>query len=108
MSTTTVPMAHDSAVALSALEKLISKFARHLPPGAAFEFQLPGRMVRLAGDGQVRFRLTLHNQKAVAALKSLDEMRIGEAYRFGDLRIEGDLAAARYLPNTMTDTQLTA
>src|SRR5258708_38063785 len=108
MSTPSVPMAHDSAFALSALEKLISTFARHFPPDAAFEFQLPGRMVRRAGDGQVRFRLTLHNQKAVAALKSLDEMRIGEAYLFGDLSIEGDLAAALDLRNSLTDKHLLA
>jgi cyclopropane-fatty-acyl-phospholipid synthase len=106
MTTTTIPLAHDPAVPLSALEKLIDKFGRHLPPGAAFEYKLPGRPMLRAGEGQVQFRLTLHNDKAVAALKSLDEMRIGEAYLFGDLSIEGDLVAALDLRSSLTDRHL--
>jgi cyclopropane-fatty-acyl-phospholipid synthase len=106
MTTTAIPLANRAAVPLSALEGLISKFGRHLPPGAAFEFQLPGRPVRRIGGGQVRFRLTLHNEKAVAALKSLDEMRIGEAYLFGDLSIAGDLVAALDLRSSLTDKHL--
>ncbi|MGA3078585.1 MAG: class I SAM-dependent methyltransferase [Bryobacteraceae bacterium] len=106
MSATTVPITHDPAVPLSRLEKLICTFGSHLPTGAAFEFQLPGRLVRRVGDGQVQFRLTLHNEKAVAALKSLDEMRIGEAYLFGDLSIEGDLVAALDLRSSLTDKHL--
>jgi cyclopropane-fatty-acyl-phospholipid synthase len=93
----------DMAAELSAVEKLICSFARHLPAGTAFEFALPGRPLRRAGEGVVKFRVTLHNEKAVEALKSLDEMRVGQAYLFGDLSIDGDLVAALDVRNTFTD-----
>jgi cyclopropane-fatty-acyl-phospholipid synthase len=93
----------DAASTWSSTERVISSFGRHLPAGSAFEFRLPGCPVRQAGDGQVRFRITFHNQKAVDALKSLDEIRIGEAYLFGDLDVDGDLVAALDLRAALTD-----
>jgi cyclopropane-fatty-acyl-phospholipid synthase len=81
----------------------MAQFGRHLPPDRAFEFQLPGRPVRQVGNGLVKFRLILHNDRGLAALKSLDEMRIGEAYLFGDLSIDGDLVAALDLRLSLTD-----
>src|SRR5215471_4188594 len=105
MNATMVPSPSmlDTTPELSTVEKLICAFARHLPAGTAFEFSLPGRPLRRAGEGVAKFRLTFHNQKAVAALKSLDEMRIGQAYLFGDLSIDGDLIAALDVRNTFTD-----
>src|SRR6476620_8678038 len=94
MASGTVPVISTGADApLSALERTIASFGRHLPAGSAFEFSLPGRPCRRTGEGDVRFRLVFENEKAVAALKSLDEMRIGNAYLAGDLSIEGDLTA---------------
>ena len=109
MATTTVatpslpPSLDGAGWTLSPTEKAISSLGRHLPTGTAFEFRLPGRPVRRAGDGQVKFRLTFNNQKALDALKSLDEMRIGEAYLFGDLDVDGDLVAALDLRTALTD-----
>ncbi|HEY6968412.1 MAG TPA: class I SAM-dependent methyltransferase [Candidatus Angelobacter sp.] len=97
------PIVLDTTPELSTVEKLICAFARHLPAGTAFEFSLPGRPLRRAGEGSVKFRVSLHNKKAVQALKSLDEMRIGQAYLFGDLSIDGDLVAAFDVRNTFTD-----
>jgi cyclopropane-fatty-acyl-phospholipid synthase len=87
----------------SALEKMIASFGRHLPAGSAFEFFLPGRPVRRAGEGDVRFRLGFLNEKAVAALKSMDEMRIGNAYLAGDIDIDGDLTAVLDLRRSLND-----
>ena len=96
MATSTVSTSRllDAGSTWSSTERAISSFGRHLPPGSAFEFRLPGRPVPRAGDGQVKFRITFNNEKAMEALKSLDEMRIGEAYLFGDLDVDGDLVAA--------------
>jgi len=93
---------------LSALEKLISSMGDHLPAGTTFEFRLPDRPLRRAEEGVIKFRLTFRNQRAVDALKSLDEMRIGEAYLFGDLSIDGDLTAALDMRSSLTDKHLLA
>jgi len=103
MKATMVPSLLDAISELSPVEKMMCAFARHLPAGAAFEFSLPGHPLRRAGQGLVKFRVTLHNERAVQALKSLDEMRIGQAYLFGDLSIDGDLVAALEMRNTFTD-----
>jgi len=97
------PIVLDSTTELSTVEKLICAFARHLPAGTAFEFALPGRPLRRAGEGVVKFRVTLHNKKAVEALKSLDEMCVGQAYLFGDLSIDGDLVAALDVRKSFAD-----
>src|SRR5262249_53108200 len=44
------------------------------------------------------------NARAVAALASFDELRIGEAYLDGDLDIEGSLIAALDLRSAFSDT----
>ena len=93
----------DIPAPLSTFEKMFSSFGRHLPAGSAFEFQLPGRPLRRTGDGETKFRITFHNEKAVDALKSMDEMRIGKAYLSGNLSIDGDLVAALNLRNSLTD-----
>lgn len=87
----------------TSLEKAFTKLASGLPHGSAFEFQLPDRPALKVGSGNVNFRVLARNQRAVTALKSLDEMRIGEAYLFGDLDIEGDLIAALDLRNSFHD-----
>lgn len=89
----------------AALEKTLAK---SLPGGSAFEVQFPSQPVLQVGEGSVRFRVTARNARAVSALKSLDEIRIGEAYLFGDLDIDGDLVAALDLRNSLTDRHLLA
>lgn len=89
----------------AALEKA---FLKSLPPGTAFEMQMPGQPVLRIGEGAVKFRVAANNEAAISAIKSLDEIRIAEAYLSGDLDIDGDLLAAFDLRNALTDTHLLA
>jgi cyclopropane-fatty-acyl-phospholipid synthase len=95
--------AREIAALPAALEQTMARLGTHLPPGVAFGFQLPGRPLLRVGCGEIAFRISVHNERAVAALKSLDELRIGEAYIFGDLDIEGNLLAAFDLRNSLCD-----
>jgi cyclopropane-fatty-acyl-phospholipid synthase len=95
-------------VAPSTLEKIIARLAASLPPGTAFEFQVPDRSLMRVGSGEVTFRVVARNERAVSALKSMDEIAIGEAYLFGDLDIDGDLVAALDLRNSLHDPHLLA
>ena len=58
-----------------------------------FELCLPDGSVQGFGHGAPRFRAVLKNKRALRAIASLDEGRIGDAYLEGDidLDIEGDL-----------------
>jgi hypothetical protein len=71
-------------------DKVMETFDR-LFTGAAFEFQLPGRPSRLLGQGEPAFQILVRNQAGVAALGSLNENRIGEAYLNGDIDLNGDV-----------------
>ena len=74
-------------------DKVIETFDR-LFSGAAFEVQLPGRPSRRFGQGEPAFQILVRNQAGVAALGSLNENRIGEAYLNGDIDLGGDVVAA--------------
>ena len=80
------------------MESLVSS----LPPDTAFELELNGTQ-QSVGNGNVKFRVAIHNRRGVAALTSMDEKRIGEAYLDGDITIEGDLVAALDLRTRLTD-----
>src|SRR5215831_12456741 len=75
------------------LQKLLASMASALPPDTAFDVDIAGERQRI-GNGQVRFQLGVHNERGKAALASLDEKRIGEAYLDGDISLEGDLVSA--------------
>ncbi len=94
-----------SAPLPAALEK---KLIESLPEGSAFEMQLPGQPPWRLGGGAVKFGVTANNAHAVSAIKSLDEIRIAEAYMSGDLDIEGDLLAAFDLRNSLADRHFLA
>ncbi|HKQ77945.1 MAG TPA: class I SAM-dependent methyltransferase [Blastocatellia bacterium] len=87
----------------AALEVKIAALADGLLDGQAFELQLSGGAPRRIGTGEVAFRLAAHNERGMAALSSLDERRIGEAYLDGDLDLDGDLVAALNLRVKLTD-----
>ena len=74
-------------------DKVLGTFDR-LFTGAAFELQLPGRPSHLLGQGEPAFQILVRNQTGVAALGSLNENRIGEAYLNGDIDLDGDVVAA--------------
>ncbi len=84
------------------LKRLSESLATSLPPNTAFELEFDGVRNRI-GNGIVKFRVAIHNQRGVTALGSMDEKRIGEAYLDGDISVEGDLVAALDLRTTLTD-----
>jgi cyclopropane-fatty-acyl-phospholipid synthase len=84
------------------LQRFLEPLASSLPPNTAFELELNGVPSRI-GNGIVKFRVAIHNQRGVSALSSMDEKRIGEAYLDGDISVEGDLVAALDLRTTLTD-----
>ena len=55
---------------------------------------MPDGSVIRAGSGAPSFRIEAVNRSGLAAMKSLDEVRIANAYINGDLNFEGDLFAA--------------
>lgn len=71
-----------------------------------FSLALPGRPVAVIGGGEVRFSITAHDAAGAAALESLDELRIGEAYLEGHVDIEGDMLAALELRPLLCDRHL--
>jgi cyclopropane-fatty-acyl-phospholipid synthase len=74
-------------------DKVVERFDQ-LFVGAAFLLELPDRSSRRFGDGEPAFQLLVRNQAGLAALGSLNETRIGEAYLAGDIDLEGDVVAA--------------
>lgn len=84
------------------LKRILESLNSSLPADTAFEVEIGGEELRI-GDGQVKFRVAIHNRRGVSALSSLDEKRIGEAYLDGDITIEGDLVAALDLRDMLTD-----
>ena len=56
-----------------------------------FSLELPGGDRRAFGQGQPEFSVALRNDKALKALRTLDEGDIAEAYLQGDIDIEGDM-----------------
>ena len=84
------------------LKQIIDSLASSLPPDTAFELELDGAPRRI-GNGAVKFRVAIHNQRGLAAITSMDEKRIGEAYLDSDISIEGDLVAALDLRTRLTD-----
>ncbi|MBV9759095.1 MAG: class I SAM-dependent methyltransferase [Acidobacteriaceae bacterium] len=87
---------------------LVKVLGASLPEGSAFELQFPGEAPVAIGKGQVKFRIVAKNARGVSALKSLDEVRIAEAYMTQDLDLDGDLLAALDLRNSLTDKHLLA
>ncbi len=84
------------------LRRIIEALESSLLPDTAFELTLNGVPHRI-GKGTVKFRVAIPNQQGMAALASMDEKRIGEAYLDGNINVEGDLVAALNLRTTLTD-----
>jgi cyclopropane-fatty-acyl-phospholipid synthase len=76
------------------LEDRVTRTFDRLFVGAAVELQLPGRPPHLLGESAPAFQILVRNQAGLAALGSLNENRIGEAYLNGDIDLHGDLVAA--------------
>jgi cyclopropane-fatty-acyl-phospholipid synthase len=56
-----------------------------------FTIELPNGEERNIGQGEAEFRVGLRNDRAIRALRTLDEGDIAEAYLQGDIDLEGDM-----------------
>ncbi|HET7211576.1 MAG TPA: class I SAM-dependent methyltransferase [Methyloceanibacter sp.] len=74
--------------AAATLDALIGRIGKIATP---FKIELPDGEKRNLGEGAPEFRVSLRNDKALRALRSLDEGNISEAYLRGDLDIEGNM-----------------
>jgi cyclopropane-fatty-acyl-phospholipid synthase len=87
----------------SIIEKKLAMVADGLFDGQSFDIQLPDRQRLQIGKGEPAFSVRVNNRQGLAALKSLDEVHIGEAYLNGDIDLEGDLVAALNLRGRLSD-----
>lgn len=55
------------------------------------------------GDGEPQFDLHIHNDRGLRALRSLEELRIADAYVGGDIDLEGDVIKAMWLRDALDD-----
>ena len=67
----------------------------HLPDGSAYQL---GKL-----SDQVDFEIFLHNDNAVNAITSLDEVKLAEAYINGDIEITGDFMKVLDLRHAISD-----
>ncbi|MGZ5849582.1 MAG: SAM-dependent methyltransferase [Methyloceanibacter sp.] len=56
-----------------------------------FSIELPNGERRQVGEGEPEFQVGLRNERALRAIRSLDEGNISEAYLRGDIDLEGDM-----------------
>ncbi|HSB59658.1 MAG TPA: hypothetical protein VLD66_08665, partial [Methyloceanibacter sp.] len=76
------------STAASTIEALVNRVGGIAVP---FSVELPDGEKRYLGEGKPEFHVGLRNEKALRALRSLDEGNISEAYLAGDIDIEGDM-----------------
>jgi cyclopropane-fatty-acyl-phospholipid synthase len=74
--------------AASTIDALLTRLNGFATP---FSIELPSGETRKVGEGEPEFRVGLRNERALKALRTLDEGDISEAYLHGDLDIEGDM-----------------
>jgi cyclopropane-fatty-acyl-phospholipid synthase len=72
----------------------------------AFSVRAPSGDVLQFGNGTPAFALVIHNDAGLAALRSLNEPRLAEAYIRGDYDIEGDFITALSLRDALSDRSL--
>jgi cyclopropane-fatty-acyl-phospholipid synthase len=72
----------------------------------AFSVRTPAGDVLHVGNGAPVFELVIRNQDGLAALRSLNEPRLAEAYIRGDYEIEGDFITALSLRDALSDRSL--
>ena len=84
----------------SLLGRFAVQFARS---PVSFNVTMPDGAVQRFGPAEPRFHVTLKNKRALSAIASIDEGKIGDAYLAGDLDIEWDMLAPFELRGSMGD-----
>lgn len=88
------------------LVDLVDKQYKAVPTGRGrvpFAMRLPEGPLHTFGGSDPAFTLTLNNDNAVAALSSLDQNTIAEAYMTGSIDLDGDVLHALGLRELFTD-----
>jgi cyclopropane-fatty-acyl-phospholipid synthase len=86
---------------------LLGRFASQFADSpVSFKVTLPDGTVQSFGPAEPRFQVTLKNKRALTAVASIDEGRIGDAYVMGDIDIDGDMLAPFELRGSMKDFHL--
>ena len=83
------------------ISRLVSR--ANLP--CAFLIRTPAGTT-VIGDGDPQFDVHIHNDRGLRALRSLEELRIADAYVRGDIDIEGDVVKAMWLRDALDDRNL--
>lgn len=86
--------------AASTIDALINRVGQVATP---FSIELPDGEKRTIGEGKPEFHIGLRNERALRAVRSLDEGNISEAYLHGDIDIEGDMLKPFTLRNSFHD-----
>jgi cyclopropane-fatty-acyl-phospholipid synthase len=77
---------------MSAATATLDAFLNHLGGvSTPFSIELPSGEKRNIGQGEAEFRVGLRNDRALRALRTLDEGDIAEAYLQGDIDLEGEM-----------------
>ena len=74
--------------AAATIDALLNRVGKIATP---FTIELPDGEKRTLGEGKPEFEVGLRNERALRALRSLDEGNIAEAYLQGDIDLEGDM-----------------
>jgi cyclopropane-fatty-acyl-phospholipid synthase len=87
--------------AASTLDALINRVSGVTTP---FSIEMPDRQTRNIGEGKPEFHVGLRNDRALRALRTLDEADIAEGYLHGDIDIEGDMLKPFALRASLDDS----
>ena len=87
--------------AAATLDALINRVGGVSTP---FSIELPTGEKREIGEGEPEFSVGLRNDRALKALRTLDEADIAEAYLQGDIDLEGDMLKPFALRSALDDS----
>ena len=77
--------------AIATLDAFVSRLNGFATP---FSIELPSGAKRKIGLGEAEFHVGLRNERALRALRTLDEAEIAEAYLHGDIDLDGEAILA--------------
>jgi cyclopropane-fatty-acyl-phospholipid synthase len=86
--------------AAATLDAIINRIGAVATP---FSVELPSGERRHIGEGEAEFHVGLRNERALRAIRTLDEGDIAEAYLQGDIDLEGDMLKPFTLRTSLND-----